>query len=156
MDTFHQSLQKKKELIDREENIYCPDDEEDEKEFKKEFPKTSTNFFNNLNKKKKNKLSRISPGRNSKDNLFNLTKRPTSKDSKIIEKFYMPFINKKTYNIKINNNLLRVKDDTRQNAFDSHHIIKKRNEIKNIGKELIIYQNPSKKKLFEIFNYFFL
>jgi len=56
----------------------------------------------------------------------------------------MPFIKKKTYNIKINNNLLRVKDDTRQNAEDSHHILKKRNEIKNIGKELIIYQNPSK------------
>lgn len=88
-----------------------------------------------------------------RDNLFNLTKRPTSKDSKIIEKFYMPFIKKKTYNIKINNNLLRVKDDTRQNAFDSHHILKKRNEIKNIGKELIIYQNPSKKKFLLSLNF---
>jgi len=56
----------------------------------------------------------------------------------------MPFIKTKTYNIKINNNLLRIKDDTRQSAFESHHMMKKRNEIKNIGKELIIYQNPSK------------
>jgi len=66
------------------------------------------------------------------------------KNQEIIEKFYDPFIQKKTYNININNNLLKVKSDTRQSAFDSHHLRKKKNEIKNIGKELLIYQNPSK------------
>jgi len=145
LNTYQNNLQNKKELKEKEDNIYCLDEDEDEKEFKKEFPKSSSNFFNNMNQKKKNTLSRHSASGASRDNNnFGFSKRPSSKDSKIIEKFYMPFIKTKTYNIKINNNLLRVKDDTRKNAFDSHHILKKRNEIKGIGKELIIYQNPSK------------
>jgi hypothetical protein len=65
------------------------------------------------------------------------------KNRDIIEKFYNPFIQKKTYNIKINKNLLKVKSDSRQSAYDTHHLRKKENEIKNIGKELLIYQNPS-------------
>lgn len=77
------------------------------------------------------------------------------KNQDIVKKFYDPFIQKKTYNININKNLLKVKSDTRQSAFDSHHLKKKKNEIKEIGKELLIYQNPSKYIFFIYFFNFF-
>lgn len=76
------------------------------------------------------------------------------KNQDIVKKFYDPFIQNKTYNIDINKNLLKVKSDTRQSAFDSHHLRKKKNEIKKIGKELLIYQNPS--NLLLVFANFFL
>ncbi len=140
MNVFQQNIQKKKELRDKDEEIYCFDKDEEDKEFEKDLPKTSTNFFN-IATKKRSAVSTHS--KNSANAKLNFSKRPSSRDNKIIDKFYMPFIKTKTYNIKINNNLLRIKDDTRQSAFESHHMMKKREEIKNIGKELMIYQNPS-------------
>ena len=81
----------------------------------------------------------------AKDKKSEFPKIGVKKNQDIIEKFYDPFIQTKTYNININKNILKVKSDTRQSAFDSHHMRKKKNEIQNIGKELLIYQNPSKK-----------
>lgn len=123
-----------------EDDVYTSDDHEEEKEYLKEFPKSSTNFFSNKNQKKSNKRSIMT----AKDKKSEFPQIAVKKNQDIIEKFYDPFIQTKKYNIGINKNLLKVKSDTRQSAFDSHHMIKKKNEIKNIGKELLIYQNPSK------------
>lgn len=127
--------------MDKEENLYCFDKEEEDEEFKNEIPKASGSFFSSGHKKKitRGSTTRKSPSADSKQKT---QKKDKVKESYIIDNFYMPFMKKKSYDIKINNNLLKIKDDTKSSAFYSHHIKKKNSEIKNIGNELIIYQNP--------------
>lgn len=65
-------------------------------------------------------------------------------NTKIIQKFYMPFIEKRSYNMKLNENIGMIKKNTRKSAILSHYLNKKKKEIDGIAKELIIYNNPSK------------
>jgi hypothetical protein len=74
-------------------------------------------------------------------------------NKKISDKFYMPFIKKKAYNIKLNEKMSEIKKNTRQSAYMSHFFTKKKKEIDGIAKELILYNNPSKIIQFVIFIY---
>lgn len=66
------------------------------------------------------------------------------KNQKITEKLYMPFIKDKSYKIEVNNNRTKIKEDSKNSAIFSHKLIKKKEEVDKIGKQLIIYNNPSK------------
>ena len=66
------------------------------------------------------------------------------KNQKIAEKLYMPFIKDKTYKLEVNKKLTNIKEDSKNNAIFTHKLIKKRDEVDKIGKQLFIYNNPSK------------
>ena len=125
---------------EKEDSPITSEEDEDDKEFLKDFPKSSQNFFTMKNQKKTKRNIMTAKDKKSEFPQIGGIK----KNQDIIDKFYVPFIEKKSYNININRNLLKVKSDTRQSAFDSHHLRKKKSEVKNIGKELLIFQNPSK------------
>jgi ribosomal protein L33 len=69
-------------------------------------------------------------------------------NQRIIQKFYMPYIEKKSYNTKLNTGILQIKQQTRNSTIYSHYLNKKKKEIDGIKRELIIYNNPSKIYLF--------
>lgn len=73
-----------------------------------------------------------------------LTLQQEEKNQKITEKLYMPFIKDKSYKIEVNNNLTKIKEDSKNSAIFSHKLNKKKEEVDKIGKQLIIYNNPSK------------
>jgi len=114
---------------------------------------------NNKNKKKNANVhlgSNIAKAniknRTSAPNLIDnrLTLQQAEKNQKITEKLYMPFIKDKSYKIEVNNNLTKIKDDSKNSAIFSHKLNKKKEEVDKIGKQLMIYNNPS------IFNLFYL
>ena len=69
----------------------------------------------------------------------------------ITDKLYMPFITDKSFKIDVNNKLTRIKEDSKNNAIFNHKLIKKKDEVEKIGKQLFIYNNPSNFK-YLIFN----
>lgn len=74
-----------------------------------------------------------------------LTLQQAEKNKKITEKLYMPYIKDKSYKIEVNNNLTKIKEDSKNSAIFSHKLNKKKEEVDKIGKQLIIYNNPSKR-----------
>jgi len=74
-----------------------------------------------------------------------LSLQQAEKNQKITEKLYMPFIKDKSYKIEVNNNLTKIKEDSKNSAMFSHKLIKKKEEVEKIGRHLMIYNNPSKK-----------
>ena len=96
-------------------------------------PIINNNKGNNLNLKKDKKVFSLT----SSSNFY-------SQDKKVIDKFYNPFIEKKSYNTKLNQNIGEVKKQTRSSALMNHYLLKKKKEIDNVAEDLIIYNNPSK------------
>jgi hypothetical protein len=83
--------------------------------------------------------------RSAKENKLSKSSNSSfTKDKKIIDKFYMPFIEKKSYNTNLNQNVAEIKKMTRTYAFMNHYLKKKKKEINGIAKNLIIYNNPGK------------
>jgi len=76
-------------------------------------------------------------------NKDRLSLNQAEKNKNINEKLYMPFINDKSYKIEVNNNLTKIKEDSKNSAMFSHKLIKRKEEVEKIGKQLIIYNNPS-------------
>ncbi len=73
-------------------------------------------------------------------------------NKKIIDKFYMPYIEKRFCQIALNENLGHTKKDTRKSANDNFDLDKKKVDIEKLTKKMIRYNNPSnflnkKKKL---------
>ena len=66
-------------------------------------------------------------------------------NQKIINKLYKPFISQKDYNKNLNKNISEIKKDTRNSAVLNHYLKKKKKDIDDIAKDLVIYDNPSKK-----------
>jgi hypothetical protein len=80
-----------------------------------------------------------------------LTLQQAEKNQKITEKLYMPFIKDKSFKIEVNNNLTKIKEDSKNSAIFSHKLNKKKEEVDKIGKQLIIYNNPSKNSDYFLF-----
>lgn len=81
----------------------------------------------------------------AKNNFLPLSKNVNNEiDKRIAEKFYNPFIEKKSYNTKLNQNIGEIKKMTRSSALMNLYLTKKKKEIDNVADELIIYNNPSK------------
>lgn len=92
--------------------------------------------LNKINLKPVNIKNRASaPARSESQNIGNKT---------IADRLYMPFISDKCFKVDINNKLTRVKEDSKNNAIFTHKLIKKKDEVDKIGKQLFIYNNPSK------------
>jgi len=72
----------------------------------------------------------------------------TSSSSKRKEDFlnrnYEPFMQKRQYNLDLNENMNEIKKTTRKDAFSTYFLARKNNEVKKIAHDLIIYNNPSK------------
>lgn len=69
-------------------------------------------------------------------------------NQKISDKLYMPFIKDKLYKLEVNKKLTKIKEDSKNNAIFTQKLLKKKDEIEKIGKQLFIYNNPSKNYLF--------
>jgi len=112
------------------------------------------NFENTKNQTQKN-FMRYSASKNGDSaplpQLMAKTSSNFNINKKISDKFYMPFIKKKAYNIKLNDKMSEIKKNTRQSVYMNHIFTKKKKEINNIAKELILYNNPSKISFFNIF-----
>jgi hypothetical protein len=67
----------------------------------------------------------------------------TNLDKKIIDKFYQPFINKRSYNTQLNENIAQIKKDTRKSSMMNYYLQNKKANIEALSKYLIIYNNPS-------------
>lgn len=76
------------------------------------------------------------------NNFFNIHRKVN--DQKIINKFYMPFIVKREYNINLNENLGAIKRNTQNSAKINHSLNQKKKEILKKGSEFLIFNNPSK------------
>jgi hypothetical protein len=74
-------------------------------------------------------------------------------DKRLIDKFYTPFIEQKSYNTKLNQGIGEIKKLTRSSALMNHYLAKKKKEIDNVADELIIFNNPSKIKLLNLNRY---
>ena len=72
-----------------------------------------------------------------------LTRNRSVLNQRIIDKFYMPAIEKKYYQIALNANIGHIKKDTRQSATDNFLLDKKKIDIKKLTNEMILYNNPS-------------
>jgi hypothetical protein len=75
------------------------------------------------------------------------------KNKIIADKLYMPFITDKMFKIDVNNKLTRIKQDSKNNAIFTHKLIKKKDEVEKIGKQLFIFNNPSKNLIFNILKF---
>lgn len=64
-----------------------------------------------------------------------------------LEKLLKPFEIKNKYFTKFNENLLSIKKDTKSSIRDNFSLTKKQDEIGKISKEMILYNNPSKKPI---------
>lgn len=73
-----------------------------------------------------------------------MTLKQSEKNTFITEKLYMPFIKERSYKIEVNNNLGKIKEDSKNSLFLTHRLSKQNNEVTKLGKQLIIYNNPSK------------
>ena len=65
--------------------------------------------------------------------------------SNAMEKIVDPYPQKKKYLRKIKDNLISIKKDTKSNKKENFLLTKTQIEIEKISKELILYNNPSKK-----------
>ena len=72
-----------------------------------------------------------------------LNSKAQQRNKSITDKLYMPFITDKSFKIDVNNKLTRIKEDSKNNAIFNHKLIKKKDEVEKIGKQLFIYNNPS-------------
>jgi hypothetical protein len=77
------------------------------------------------------------------------------KNKVITDKLYMPFITDRLFKININNKINVIKEDSKNKAIFTNKLIKKRDEVKKIGKQLFIYNNPSENILYLIILFFF-
>jgi len=85
----------------------------------------------------------------SSDSTKNIHVRTKSGlNQRIIDKFYMPYIEKKYYQIALNVNIGNIKKDTRQSANDNFLLDKKKVDIGKMKHRMILYNNPSKNNLF--------
>jgi hypothetical protein len=73
-----------------------------------------------------------------------LTDLQKEKNQRISDKLYMPFIKDKSYKLEINNKLTRIKEDAKNNAIFTNKLNKNKEEVEKLGKQLFIYNNPSK------------
>ena len=90
----------------------------------------------------KNGLNKIKSPQNSKSEIISLSIQ--ERNERIAEKLYMPFIKDKIYKLDVNKKLPNVKEDTKNSAIISHKLMKSKEEVEKIGKQLFIYNNPSK------------
>jgi hypothetical protein len=99
-----------------------------------------------------NKKKGVSKIRSSAPLMTNYEKE---KIQRISDKLYMPFIKDKSYKLEINNKLTRIKADSKNNAIFTNKLNKNKEEVDKLGKQLFIYNNPSKiDKYFFYFLYF--
>lgn len=62
----------------------------------------------------------------------------------IINKMYLPYMEKKFYNIALNSGVSDIKKSTRKNSMDNFKLNKRKVEINKIVDGLLLYNNPSK------------
>ena len=67
-----------------------------------------------------------------------ISKKPTA-----LEKLIEPYLEKKKYSRNLNENILKIKKDTKNNIKDNFLLTKKKEEISKISNEMILYNNPS-------------
>lgn len=72
-----------------------------------------------------------------------IKKLENNKNKNFIEKFYKPFMNKRIYKTKLNENISSVKKMTRNSAMENFILEKKKRQIDKISQEILIYNNPS-------------
>ncbi len=65
-------------------------------------------------------------------------------NQKIINKMYLPYMEKKFYNIALNNGVSGIKRSTRKSSMDNFNLNKRKHTINKLVDGLLIYNNPSK------------
>lgn len=83
-----------------------------------------------------------------------LSIKQQEKNQRIYEKLYMPFIKDKTYKLEVNSNLSKIKEDSKTSSMFSHKLLKRKEEVDKLGKQLFIYNNPCKNFLISLFKLF--
>lgn len=126
---------------------------------------TSTNFFSNKNKNNDSKFNDsnnsnstfmnlnntnniniiINPNSTSSTNISQISKKSkiTKNNEKVINNMYLPYMEKKFYNIALNSGVSHIKQNTRKNSMDNFKLAKRKTEINKIVDGLLIYNNPS-------------
>lgn len=132
--------------IDGDYDSYSSEDDT----FKKTLPIKVNNSMNLTNNKSGvNKIRVSAPVLSNK-----ISEYQKEKNQRINDKLYMPYIKDKTYKIEVNQKLTKVKEDSKNNAIFTNKMNKKKDEVEKIGKQLFIYNNPSKIKIIDIFKLF--
>ena len=135
------------QVKEKDSDSYYSDDELNNKNKKN----STMHMTNKTNNHKPSNLNSSSLRGRATSMNSKLHMKQTKSNTFITEKLYMPFIRERSYKLEVNNNISKIKEDSKFNMRITHKLGKRKQEVNKIGKEFIIYNNPSK-----IFYFLFL